>query len=211
MFGIENYSVFILSAVALNLVPGADTMYILGSSMSNGRNAGILSALGISSGCIVHTLMAALGLSVLLSQSALAFNLVKYIGAAYLVYLGVQSFRSKSSFMVEKDKTARNSNKKIFLQAVMTNVLNPKVALFFLAFLPQFIDPANTYGAVPFLLLGLTFVFTGTIWGIILALCTSYFAGKLNRKLKTSGLLNKIAGVIYMGLGLNLLRVKLVG
>ena len=211
MFGIENYSVFILSAVALNLVPGADTMYILGSSMSNGRNAGILSALGISSGCIVHTLMAALGLSVLLSQSALAFNLVKYIGAAYLVYLGVQSFRSKSSFMVEKDKTARNSNKKIFLQAVMTNVLNPKVALFFLAFLPQFIDSANTYGAVPFLLLGLTFVFTGTIWGIILAWSTSYFAGKLNRKLKTSGLLNKIAGVIYMGLGLNLLRVKLVG
>ncbi|HBQ86921.1 MAG TPA: homoserine lactone transporter, partial [Syntrophomonas sp.] len=152
MFGIENYSVFILSAVALNLVPGADTMYILGSSMSNGRNAGILSALGISSGCIVHTLMAALGLSVLLSQSALAFNLVKYIGAAYLVYLGVQSFRSKSSLTVEKDQMARNSNKKIFLQAVMTNVLNPKVALFFLAFLPQFIDPANTYGAVPFLL-----------------------------------------------------------
>ncbi len=210
MFGIENYSVFILSAIALNLVPGADTMYILGSSMSNGRNAGILSALGISSGCIVHTLMAALGLSVILSSSAFAFNLVKYIGAAYLVYLGIRSFMSKSSILIKKGKDSKNSNKKIFFQAVMTNVLNPKVALFFLAFLPQFIDPGNLYGPLPFLLLGITFVFTGTIWGMILALCTSYFAGKLNTSMKTSGIFNKISGLIFVGLGFNLLRTKVV-
>lgn len=208
MFGIENYSVFIISAVTLNLIPGADTMYILGSSMSNGRNAGILSAIGISSGCIVHTVMAALGLSVILSRSAFAFNLIKYIGAAYLVYLGLRSFLSKSSLLIKEDKNKKNSNK-IFFQAIMTNVLNPKVALFFLAFLPQFIDPANPYGALPFLLLGITFITTGTIWGIILALCTSYFAIKLNNNSETSALLNKITGIIFMGLGLNLLRAKL--
>lgn len=209
MFGIENYGVFILSAMALNLIPGSDTMYILGSSMSNGRNAGILSALGISTGCIVHTLLAALGLSVILSSSALAFNLVKYIGAIYLVYLGMRSFLSKSPLLINKDDNIKIRNKRIFWQAVMTNVLNPKVALFFLAFLPQFIDPANLYGALPFLMLGITFVITGTIWGIVLALCTSYFAGKLNSKLEASGLLHKISGVIYMGLGLNLLRAKI--
>jgi RhtB (resistance to homoserine/threonine) family protein len=209
MFGIENYGVFILSAITLNLIPGADTMYILGSSMSNGRNAGILSALGISAGCIVHTVMAALGLSVILSRSALAFDLIKYIGAAYLVYLGVRSFLSQSPLLLKRDNNTKKSDKKIFYQAVMTNVLNPKVALFFLAFLPQFIDPANPYGALPFLLLGITFIVTGTIWGIVLALCTSYFAGKLNSKTQTSGVLNKITGVIFVGLGLNLLRVKL--
>lgn len=153
--------------------------------------------------------MAALGLSIIISSSALAFNLIKYIGAAYLVYLGMQSFLSKSSLLIKKDKNTKNSNKRIFFQAVMTNVLNPKVALFFLALLPQFIDPSNTYGALPFLLLGITFVVTGTIWGIVLALCTSYFAGKINSKAETPGLLNKITGVIYMALGLNLLRAKL--
>ncbi|HEX3012443.1 MAG TPA: LysE family translocator [Syntrophomonadaceae bacterium] len=208
MFGIENYGAFVLSAVALNLVPGQDTMYILGSSISNGRKAGILSALGISSGCIVHTVMAALGLSIVLSQSALAFNLVKYVGAAYLVYLGVRSFLSQSSLLIKKEENIKN-NKKIFLQAIMTNVLNPKVALFFLAFLPQFIDPANRYGPLPFLLLGITFIFTGTIWGLVLAMGTSYFAGKVDSNPQVAGFLNKITGIIFMGLGLNLLRAKL--
>lgn len=209
MFGIENYSLFILSAVTLNLMPGPDTMYILGSSMSNGRKAGILSALGISTGCVIHTVLAALGLSVILSSSALAFNLIKYIGAIYLVYLGIRSFFIKSPLlMIEKNGT-NIRNKRIFWQAVLTNVLNPKVALFFLAFLPQFIDPGNLYGSLPFLLLGITFVITGTIWGIILALCTAYFVSKLNSKFKISGWLHKISGVIYIGLGLNLLRAKI--
>jgi threonine/homoserine/homoserine lactone efflux protein len=184
-------------------------MYILGSSISTGRNAGILSALGVSAGCIVHTMMAALGLSIILSRSAIAFDLIKYIGAGYLIYLGIRSFQSKSLLLIEKDNKRRKNNKKIFFQAVMTNVLNPKVALFFLAFLPQFINPGNQYGVLPFILLGITFVITGTIWGIILAMCTSYFVIKLNSKLGTAGFLNKITGLIYLSLGLNLLRAKL--
>jgi len=209
MFGIINYGVFIFSGVVLNLTPGADTMYILGSSLSNGRKAGILSALGISAGCLFHTFLAALGLSVILSKSAVAFNVVKYMGAIYLIYLGARSLMTKSSMLVNKDKDKKYSSRRFFLQGVITNVLNPKVALFFLAFLPQFINPNNTYGMLPFLLLGLTFITTGTIWCIILAVFSSYFADKLSEKLKASAFLNKITGFIYIALGLNLLRAKL--
>ncbi|MPW24308.1 LysE family translocator [Alkalibaculum sp. M08DMB] len=209
MFGIVNYGVFILSAVALNLTPGTDTMYIIGSSMSNDRKSGVLSALGVSSGCIVHTIMAALGLSMILSKSALAFDIIKYIGAGYLIYLGILSFVLKSHLVMKEDKNEKHSNKKIFLRGVLTNVLNPKVALFFLAFLPQFIHSNNTYGTLPFLLLGFTFIITGTIWGIVLATFSSYFGQKLSEKLGESSLLSKISGVIYIGLGLNLLRSKL--
>lgn len=209
MFGIENYGIFIMSAILLNLTPGSDTMYILGSSLSNDKKAGILSALGISAGCVVHTFMAALGLSVILSKSALAFDMVKYLGAGYLIYLGIRSLFSKSSLLIQNNKNEKNNNLKIFFQGVMTNVLNPKVALFFLAFLPQFINPNNQYGAIPFLLLGLTFVTTGTIWCVLLSIFSSYFAGKLSRKLGASTLLNKISGIVFIALGLNLLRAKL--
>lgn len=95
MFGIINYSVFIISGIVLNLTPGADTIYILGNSISNGKKVGIMSALGISTGCIVHTIMAALGLSVILAKSAMAFNIIKYLGAAYLIYLGIRFFNIK--------------------------------------------------------------------------------------------------------------------
>lgn len=209
MFGIENYSIFIMSAILLNLTPGSDTMYILGSSLSNDKKAGILSALGISAGCVVHTFMAALGLSIVLSKSALAFDIVKYLGAGYLIYLGIRSLISKSSLLIQNNKNEKNSSLKIFFQGVMTNVLNPKVALFFLAFMPQFINPNNQYGALPFLLLGLTFVTTGTIWCVLLSIFSSYFAGKLSKKLGASTLLNKISGVVFIALGLNLLRAKL--
>lgn len=209
MFGIVNFSVFIITGIILNLTPGADTMYILGNSMSNGKKTGIMSALGISTGCIVHTILAALGLSVILAKSALAFNIIKYLGAAYLVYLGIRSFMSKSSLLIHNGDNEKSSFKNIYFQGIITNVLNPKVALFFLAFLPQFINPNNTYGALPFLLLGCTFIITGTIWCIILAVFSSYLTGKISEKVGLANSLNKISGIIFVGLGLNLLRAKL--
>jgi threonine/homoserine/homoserine lactone efflux protein len=209
MFGIVNFSVFIITGIILNLTPGADTMYILGNSMSNGKKAGIMSALGISTGCIVHTILAALGLSVILAKSALAFNIIKYLGAVYLVYLGIRSFMSKSSLLIQNGDNEKSSFKNIYFQGIITNVLNPKVALFFLAFLPQFINPNNTYGALPFLLLGCTFIITGTIWCIILAVFSSYLTGKISEKVGLANSLNKISGIIFVGLGLNLLRAKL--
>ncbi len=207
MFGITNYGVFIISGILLNLTPGSDTIYILGRGMQ-GRKAGVISALGISTGCLIHTVMAALGLSVILSKSALAFNIIKILGAGYLIYLGIKSIKSDNSLLIQKCNTEKISLKKMYFDGVLTNTLNPKVALFFLAFLPQFISPDNVYGAVPFLLLGLTFIITGTVWFLILAILSSVIAGKLKGKNKFSDALNKITGLIFVALGLNLLRAK---
>lgn len=208
MFGIVNYGLFVISGIILNLTPGADTMYILGTSMSKGRRAGILSALGISTGCLFHTTLAALGLSIILAKSALAFNIVKFLGAGYLIYLGIRSILSKSSSLTER-KDGNESGIRIYLQGVMTNVLNPKVALFFLAYIPQFINPGNSFGPLPFLLLGFTFFVTGTLWDTFLAVAASFLLTFLKKKTRSALLMNKISGVIFVGLGINLLRAKM--
>lgn len=209
MFGITSYSIFLVSSILLNLTPGADTLYIVGNSISNGRRAGVLSALGISTGCLIHTLLAALGLSVILAQSALAFSIVKYLGAAYLIYLGIRTLLRKNSVFQVRQGREENSFKAVYLQGILTNVLNPKVALFFLAFLPQFIEPSQSFGPLPFLLLGLSFILTGTIWCVTIAVLTSVAAERVKAGLGQSGWMNKFAGLIYIGLGIHLLRAKL--
>lgn len=208
MFGIVNYGLFVISGIILNLTPGADTMYILGTSMAKGRRAGILSALGISTGCLFHTTLAAFGLSIILAKSALAFNIVKLLGAGYLVFLGIRSILSKSTSLTER-KDGNEGGLRIYLQGVMTNVLNPKVALFFLAYIPQFINPGNLFGPLPFLLLGFTFFVTGTLWDTFLAAAASSLLIFLKRRAGSELLMNKISGVIFIGLGLNLLRAKI--
>lgn len=209
MFGIVNYTLFFTSCLILHLTPGSDTMYILGKSISSKSKAGIVSVLGISTGVLIHTVLAAFGLSIILAKSALAFNIVKSLGAAYLIYMGIKTLREKKSVLTVEDKNAGEALKKIYFQGVITNTLNPKVALFFLAFLPQFIDPANTYGAIPFLLLGLSFLVTSTLYGICLALCAGAAAGFISKKAGASNIMNKISGCIYIFLGLGLLKAKL--
>lgn len=207
MFGTENYGAFIVSGIILNITPGADTMYILGKSMAQGRKAGVLSVLGISSGSIVHTVLAAFGLSIVLQRSLIVFTLVKYLGVAYLVFLGFKTLLSKPTRSLAGD-SKKESYFSIYRQGLLTNILNPKVALFFLAFLPQFISIDNSYGALPFIILGLTFVCTGTIWCLGLALFSSFASSKLRDNEKLSKGMNKVAGVTFVGLGLNLLRTK---
>jgi threonine/homoserine/homoserine lactone efflux protein len=163
MFGIENFGLFLTAGILLNLTPGQDTAYILGRSIAQGRRAGIASALGISVGGLCHTLAAALGLSTFLATSAWAFTSVKMIGAAYLVFLGLRALFKRASPLQLPAQLA-SLNTMVVFQGVITSVLNPKVALFFLAFLPQFVSP-DTLSLVPaFLLLGCTFVATGTLW-----------------------------------------------
>ena len=207
MIGIENYGLFIISGIMLNLTPGADTMYILGRSVSQGRKAGVLSVLGISTGSVFHTLLASLGLSAVLAQSATAFNSIKYIGAAYLIYLGIKSLLSApdhfSANEGKEDKLA-----KVYLQGIMTNILNPKVALFFLAFLPQFVNPANSYGPLPFLALGITFVSTGTIWCLLVVFFSSLATARLRKSPIISKAMNRLTGILFIGLGLGLLRAR---
>jgi RhtB (resistance to homoserine/threonine) family protein len=208
MFGIINYEVFLIASILLNLTPGADTMYIVSRSISQGRAAGIYSALGISSGIIVHTILAAFGLSVILMQSAFLFNVIKIVGAVYLAYLGVRMLMTKNK--TKKEQTLKKqSNKKIFLQGMITNVTNPKVALFFLAFLPQFIHTnSGVLNPVPFIILGLTFTLTGGIWSIITAYFTSMATNKLRNNTKVSTVLNKLTGVVFIAMGIKILKTK---
>ena len=213
MFGIENYLGFILAAILLNLTPGTDSIYIITRSVSQGQTAGFHSVLGITSGILVHTLLASLGLSVLLASSPMAFMIVKYIGAGYLCYLGLKMLLSKNSnsiasSLAENQNLTGKAGWQTYKQGVLTNVFNPKVALFFLAFLPQFIDSSYAYGMLSFLMLGITFAVTGFIWFSCLSLLSSRFSKSLREKPSIETLLNKISGVIFFGLGIKLLTEK---
>lgn len=208
MFGIINYKLFILSGILLNITPGADTLYILGRGISQGRKSAIISALGISTGCLVHTILAAFGLSAILQNSIFAFNLIKWAGAIYLIYLGIKSFKSKGLSLENFENTDVVSSKKIFWEGVFTNTLNPKVALFFLSFLPQFISVNNSYGSIPFLILGFTFIVTGTLWGMILSFTSAIFTRKMKENKNISARLNKITGIVFIILGIKLLNAK---
>ena len=208
MDGIINFEVFLVAAILLNLTPGTDTMYIVSRSIAQGRAAGIYSALGITGGIMIHTFLAAFGLSLILVQSSLIFNTIKIIGALYLAYLGIQMIRAKKSEN-EQQTLAHASNKKIFLQGLITNVTNPKVALFFLAFLPQFIQTGSDgMNPIPFLILGLTFTLTGGTWCIITALFASMATSKLRGNAKVAVVLNKLTGIVFIAMGLKLLSTK---
>ena len=208
MFGIHDFALFITAGILLNLTPGPDTVYILGRSIAQGREAGVASALGISAGSIFHTFAAALGLSAILATSALAFGTIKLIGGAYLVFLGIKMLLDRRKQLSLPSNFRRRSTIAAFRQGVLTNVLNPKVALFFLAFLPQFIDPASRTKVPAFLALGLTFVTTGTIWCLVLAWFASAFSERLRANETVGQWLNWAAGGLFVLLGLRLARVK---
>ena len=208
MFGIHDFGLFLAAGILLNLTPGPDTVYILGRSIAQGREAGIASALGICVGSIFHTCAAALGLSAILATSALAFGTIKLIGGTYLIFLGIKMIFDRRKQLSLPSSFRRRTATAAFRQGVLTNILNPKVALFFLAFLPQFIDPASNVKVAAFLTLGLTFVTTGTIWCLILA----WFASALSERLRTNETitqwLNRTAGALFVFLGLRLATVK---
>lgn len=209
MYGVENYFGFVIAGILLNLTPGADTMYILTRSISQGRRAGIYSVLGIASGSLVHTTLAAFGLSIILAKSAFAFHLIKYVGVAYLVYLGIKMILEKNKLFDNKEQTIATTDLyKIYTQGLLTNVLNPKVALFFLSFLPQFIDMHHANGPFPFLILGATFTTTGTIWCFLLAYSSSYISKVLRENNKVGKIIQKITGLIFIGLGAKILIDK---
>lgn len=208
MFGIHDFGVFLLTGIILNLTPGPDTFYILGRSMAQGRGAGVASALGISTGSLVHTFAAAFGLSALLAASASAFLTIKLVGAAYLVYLGARMFFSRSSAVTIPAAFSSSGFWAVYRQGLFTNVLNPKVALFFLAFMPQFISPDSTSKFAAFITLGLCFICTGTMW----CLCLAWFSSLLSDRLRGSTtfveILNRTAGALFVFLGVRLATTK---
>ena len=205
MFGIENYLVFIVSGIILNITPGNDTIYILSRSIAQGRKAGVISVLGIGTGALTHTIMASLGLSVILSKSILLFDVIKYIGVIYLVYIGIKTIISKNNpFNNQTNIESSVDYKQIYKQGFLTNLFNPKVALFYLSFLPQFINPNINNTPIPFLILGVTFLTTGTIWCLFLAYASSFLSKILRENNKISTLTHKLSGIIFIGLGLKL-------
>ncbi|AJA18481.1 TPA: LysE family translocator [Bacillus thuringiensis] len=206
MYGIINYEVFLLTGILLNLIPGADTMYIVGRSISQGRKAGMYSVFGIITGSLVHTLLVAFGLSIILTKSIVLFNTIKVIGVIYLVYLGIKMILDKTNVAFQASSNKLNI-RKIYIQGLLTSLTNPKVSLFFIAFLPQFID-TKASGPMPFIILGLTFTVTGLLWCLFVAYFSSYVTKKLRGNQKVGMILNKITGLIFIGMGLKLLQTK---
>jgi threonine/homoserine/homoserine lactone efflux protein len=198
----ENFWLFALTALLLNLTPGNDMLFVIARSSSQGSKAGIVSSLGIMGGCMVHMIAAVAGLSAIIARSAIAFTVIKYIGAVYLIYLGVKSFLDKEKNIQINNSIRKTSYKKIFWQGVITNVLNPKVALFFLAFLPQFINTKTGNATAQILFLGVWFNVGGTLVNIIVAL----LFGKIGKLLSKSGKFvqgqKRITGSILIALGI---------
>jgi len=208
MFGIHDFGLFLATGILLNLMPGPDTAYIIGRSLAQGREAGIASALGITVGSILHTCAAALGLSAILAASAWAFGVVKILGGGYLVFLGIKMLLEKRTALHVPSNFHRSNILTAFRQGIFTNVLNPKVALFFLAFLPQFIMPSSEAKVAAFMTLGLTFVMTGTIWCLMLAAFASAFSERLRRNQSIAAMLNRAVGGLFVFLGVRLATTR---
>ncbi|WP_336634944.1 LysE family translocator [Lysinibacillus fusiformis] len=206
MFGIIHYEMFLLTGILLNLVPGADTMYIIGRSIAQGKRAGVYSVFGIITGSLIHTLLVSFGLSLILTKSIVLFTIIKVMGVIYLAYLGIKMIRDQSTIDFESSTRTLNL-RKIYIQGLFTSLTNPKVSLFFIAFLPQFID-VHASGPIPFLLLGLTFTATGLVWCLVVAYFSSYMTTKLRGNQKFGRLLNKATGILFIYMGFQLLQTK---
>jgi threonine/homoserine/homoserine lactone efflux protein len=208
--GIHEIWLFIISGLLLNVTPGPDTAYIVGRSVQLGWRSGAAAALGIGSGCLVHVFAAALGLSALLAASSFAFTLVKWVGAIYLCYIGVKMLLSSAHGSANETATASAaiSLRQVFLQGALTNVLNPKVALFFLAFLPQFVAADSPHKAVAFVLLGLIFVFNGTLWCLGVAAFAASAAGRIRQSGVVARWINRALGGVFVYLGLRVAMLQ---
>ena len=209
---------FIAAGLLLNLTPGPDVLYIVTNALRSGARAGVVAALGITAGCFVHIFAAALGVSALMAASSTAFSILKWAGAAYLVYVGARMLLARAPVAQEIDATdliadyARNTGatalKRIFFQGFWTNVLNPKVALFFLAFVPQFIAPDVANKPLAFLLLGLLFNFNGLWVNVGWALTAAWMATRLGAVRAGMHWLERAAGLMFVGFGIRLALVE---
>ncbi len=208
MFNIENFYLFLTASILVNLLPGPDMIYTAARSLSQGTKAGIFSAIGIFSGCLFHITAATIGLSKIIEESVLLFSIIKYAGAAYLIYLGIRSLLNKKKAKTQIEALPAIGNQKIFFQGMLTNILNPKVAIFFLSFLPQFINPQSIYLKEQIAFLGLWFDVQGTLILITVATLTGTFRNLLQKNTAFWNWQEKITGMILFGLGVKMLFSK---
>ena len=211
---VQHWLLFAAAGLLLNLTPGPDVLYIVTHGMRSGARAGMVAALGITAGCFVHIFAAALGVSALMAASATAFSVLKWLGAAYLVYVGIRMVLARApsqndqnaiySIAMNNGMTGATALKSLFFQGFWTNALNPKVALFFLAFVPQFITPTIENKPLAFLLLGLLFNFNALWVNMGWALAAAWMARRLGAVQRGMYKLERAAGVMFIGFGLNL-------
>jgi threonine/homoserine/homoserine lactone efflux protein len=210
MLGIQDFWLFIISGLLLNVTPGPDTAYIVGRSVQIGWRGGAAAALGIGTGCLVHVFGAAIGLSALLAASSAAFTLVKWAGAAYLCFMGVKMLLSHAPAPTGDEAPAGGAVplRQVFWQGALTNTLNPKVALFFLAFLPQFVTLDSPHRAAAFLLLGLIFVCNGTLWCLGVAAFAARAAGRVRQSGQALRWINRALGGLFVYLGIRMAMLQ---
>ncbi len=216
MFGTQDLALFIISGLLLNLLPGPDSLLIMTRSARQGWRAGSAAALGVGSGTFVHIFAAALGLSALLATSATAFLVVKLIGAGYLLYVGMGLIltRNRSDNVTDMpaealtnpiiQMTVEPRYRKIFLQGFLTNVLNPKVAMFFLAFVPQFIAVSAPDKTIAFIFLGCIFNFNGMLWCHFLAFTSAFASRRLRVNQRLTLAVNRLIGAVFVSFGIKL-------
>lgn len=194
-------ALFLVASALLAVAPGPDIVYVLTRGIAQGRKAGFAAALGFATGCIFHTLLAALGVAALIRSSPLAFDLVRYAGAAYLIWIGIQALRHASSFALTEGGESK-AYWTIFKQSVLGNALNPKVTLFFLSFLPQFVNTEAGNVGAQMLLLGVVFMaVTVVVFGAV-AFFSGWIGDWLRRKPAVASRLNVFAGITFIGLGI---------
>jgi threonine/homoserine/homoserine lactone efflux protein len=209
MLGIHEFWLFILSGLLLNITPGPDTAYILGRSIQLGWRGGAAAAIGICTGCLVHVFAAAIGLSALLMASSTAFAVLKLAGAAYLLFIGVQMLLARHKPLAEVAvQGGETSLRKVFWQGALTNVLNPKVALFFLAFLPQFVAADSAHKTLAFLALGLIFISTGTLWCLGIAAFAARAASRMRQSASAMAWVNRLLGGLFVYLGIRVAMLE---
>jgi threonine/homoserine/homoserine lactone efflux protein len=204
MLGIHDFWLFLASGLLLNIAPGPDSAYVVARSVQLGWRGGVAATFGISTGCLTHVFAAAIGLSALLMASATGFSVVKWIGAAYLCYVGLTMFFARSRESGGETAVRDNSTvalTRVFWQGALTNALNPKVALFFLAFLPQFVDADASHKALAFMALGLMFISSGTVWCLTIAIVAARAAGRVQRSGRAMEFVNRGLGALFVYLG----------
>jgi len=204
MFHIQNAWLFFTVTLLVNITPGNDVLFVASRSISNGTKTGIIAALGVFCGGFVHILAAVLGLSLIIAKSAYLFSLIKFAGAAYLIFLGIKALVTKPDTEAKLLAIGRSNNWKHFKQGFITDALNPKVAIFFLSFLPQFIDPASHYFKFQLGFLGFWFAVQGTIVLVLLAYVLGKTGDFFKRNPKVWLIQEKITGLMFIGLGIKM-------
>ena len=201
---LETLMVFSAAAIAITLVPGPSMLYVASRSIVHGRTAGILSALGLATGLLIHTAFASLGLSAIFISSPVAFSVIKYLGATYLIYLGIKMLFTKKFPSQTPTTSPLLSSLRIYGQGIITEILNPKTALFFLSFLPQFVDPSQGSSVIQMMMLGCILVFTALVADLLIAITGGTLSKSVLIQPFARKVQNWIAGTVLIAIGLRL-------